>query len=351
MLKERKLLMSEENKITILGDKEKDYLMAKSAATLPKNPSEQGWSWDKILKTFHEPLQVIFKWLQATQGEAELEIQKIYSDIYDIVNGQTTVSKAEKDAEGNTILYYYAHRLSMQYEENSITFELQNGDGNPLNDGIITIPLVTTENDGLMSTIDKENLDGLLDGERTAKKAELDDDGNTIKRTYLNKLNRIQIVPSASSVSVLVEATRPSGNFQNPPFSSVSEDIPASTTMNAGVMSATDKSRLDQLWAVLQDSSDPTFVDTINEILTIFANYPEGMDIIAQFATKVDKVEGKGLSANDYTDEEKNIVANAASKEYVDEGDETIQVHNLDNATVERVMFVIENGQPILRIE
>lgn len=341
--------MSEENKITILGDKEKDYLMAKSAATLPKNPSEQGWSWDKILKTFHEPLQVIFKWLQATQGEAELEIQKIYSDIYDIVNGQTTVSKAEKDAEGNTILYYYAHRLSMQYEENSITFELQNGDGNPLNDGIITIPLVTTENDGLMSTIDKENLDGLLDGERTADKADKsrnDDKGRVIESTYISDFNGVNRVINASDIVFTLKIKTPTGAEKMTTFS-----LPSATQVASGLLSATDKTRLDNLWAVLQKSDDPNFVDTINEILAIFANYPQGMDIIAQFATKVDKVAGKGLSTNDYTNEEKSKVANAASKAYVDEGDETIQAHDLDNATVERVMFVIENGQPILRIE
>ena len=49
--------------------------------------------------------------------------------------------------------------------------------------------------------------------------------------------------------------------------------------------------------------------------------------INAQLATKVDKVSGKGLSTNDYTTEEKNLVAtipSKASEEYVDENIELL---------------------------
>ena len=43
-------------------------------------------------------------------------------------------------------------------------------------------------------------------------------------------------------------------------------------------------------------------VNTINEILAVLVNYPEGVDLVTALAGKVDKDTGKGLSTNDYTD-------------------------------------------------
>ena len=43
----------------------------------------------------------------------------------------------------------------------------------------------------------------------------------------------------------------------------------------SGLMSATDKQRLDVLHALEEDTSN-SVVDSINEILAIFNNYPEG---------------------------------------------------------------------------
>lgn len=76
-----------------------------------------------------------------------------------------------------------------------------------------------------------------------------------------------------------------------------------------GVMSAMDKTRLDDLWAVFDNGDNANFVDTLTEILEIFQNYPEGADLMAKLNQKVDKVEGKGLSTNDYNATEKSAVA------------------------------------------
>lgn len=77
----------------------------------------------------------------------------------------------------------------------------------------------------------------------------------------------------------------------------------------AGLMSETDKARLDALHALLNEESANDVVDAINEILAIFENYPEGVDLVTALAGKVDKEVGKGLSANDYSDTEKNKVS------------------------------------------
>lgn len=81
------------------------------------------------------------------------------------------------------------------------------------------------------------------------------------------------------------------------------------TTSLKGLMSAIDKTRLDNLWAVFDNGENENFVDTLTEILEIFQNYPEGADIMAKLNQKVDKVEGKGLSTNDYDNTEKAKVA------------------------------------------
>ena len=70
----------------------------------------------------------------------------------------------------------------------------------------------------------------------------------------------------------------------------------------AGLLSAEDKTHLDGLVALLETSDGDTIVDTIGEILAIFQNYPEGADLVTVLQGKVDKVSGKELSTNDFTD-------------------------------------------------
>lgn len=64
--------------------------------------------------------------------------------------------------------------------------------------------------------------------------------------------------------------------------------IQEATQSLSGLMSATDKSRLDALYALLGDTEDAdTVVDTINEVLAIFNQYPEGASLVNALAQKV----------------------------------------------------------------
>jgi hypothetical protein len=78
-----------------------------------------------------------------------------------------------------------------------------------------------------------------------------------------------------------------------------------------GLLSSTDKIKIDELISLLDDDNLEGTVDTINEILAIFNEYPEGADLVTALAGKVDKIEGKGLSTNDYTTTEKENAATA----------------------------------------
>lgn len=68
--------------------------------------------------------------------------------------------------------------------------------------------------------------------------------------------------------------------------------------------------------------------------------------IVARLGTKVDKVEGKGLSTNDFTTEEKNKLAaieNGATKTIVDDALNTSSTNPVQNAAVANAVNDINN--------
>ena len=67
--------------------------------------------------------------------------------------------------------------------------------------------------------------------------------------------------------------------------------IGSATTELSGLMSATDKTRLETLVALLNNDDDNTIVDTIAEVLAIFDKYPEGADLVSALAEKANKDE------------------------------------------------------------
>jgi hypothetical protein len=92
------------------------------------------------------------------------------------------------------------------------------------------------------------------------------------------------------------------------------------TTSLDGLMSSADKVHLNALVALLEDSDGDSVVNTIGEILAIFNNYPEGADLVTALNGKVDKITGKGLSTNDYTDVEKDKVSVANTHALITDG-------------------------------
>lgn len=65
----------------------------------------------------------------------------------------------------------------------------------------------------------------------------------------------------------------------------------ASSLLN-GLMSSTDKSRLDALYALLGAEADQdAVVNTINEVLALFEQYPEGATIVNALSAKLSKAE------------------------------------------------------------
>jgi hypothetical protein len=156
-----------------------------------------------------------------------------------------------------------------------------------------------------------------MDGTQIVDKATKDANGDTISSTYEKVANKKTTLtdnsdayyPSQKAVKTAVDlkadkATTIIGLALSSDIglSDFKTALGNATDLLAGLMSATDKARLDALHAMLEEDTENDVVDSINEILAIFDQYPEGADFVTALAGKVDKDEGKGLSTNDYTD-------------------------------------------------
>lgn len=71
----------------------------------------------------------------------------------------------------------------------------------------------------------------------------------------------------------------------------LSEIIKVATQSLSGLMSSEDKKHLDTLVALLEEKENDNVVNTINEILAIFNQYPEGVEILSVLSEKVNKSE------------------------------------------------------------
>jgi hypothetical protein len=145
----------------------------------------------------------------------------------------------------------------------------------------------------------EQNIEKIVDGTTIVKKAEQDASGNVITATYETKAD------ATSKLATKVDKTRKIIGIDLQDDILLTEfktAIGNATQSVAGLLSAEDKTHLDGLVALLETSDGDTIVDTIGEILAIFQNYPEGADLVTVLQGKVDKVVGKELSTNDFTD-------------------------------------------------
>ena len=114
------------------------------------------------------------------------------------------------------------------------------------------IPLATTLQAGLLSSADKEKLNNLESNLTTYlvnAKAYTDE-----------KLERDNLVSILGTASYTLD----------------------------GLLTAEDKKKIDALYSLLGEQEDAdTVVNTINEVLAIFSNYPEGVNIISEIEKKV----------------------------------------------------------------
>lgn len=167
----------------ILNDENLKYLLSKTAKILPDNPSEQGWSANRIKKTYYEGFIVLFNWLKANQETIDKSIKsndenfaKLMLDLKNIHNGDEVVGKAKQDKNGNDIVNTYL--IKSVYEEFVSAIE----------NGTQWVKSFIKEN-GEMDNIYQidESVKKILNGTSIVAKAKQDKNGDDISLTYIPK--------------------------------------------------------------------------------------------------------------------------------------------------------------------
>ena len=165
-------------------------------------------------------------------------------------------------------------------------------------DGTWQVPTNTTytnatqSKDGLMSSEDKTKLDGIAENAN-----------NYVHPTTPGNKH----IPSGGSTGQVLKwsanGTAVWGTDNNTTYTNA-------TTSKAGLMSATDKTKLDSL----QNFDDSTIQKNIGDLQSSVSTLENSVNTIEEsLDDKVDKVSGKQLSTNDYTTTEKNKLSGIAT--------------------------------------
>ena len=150
----------------------------------------------------------------------------------------------------------------------------------------------TQSKDGLMSQEDKTKLDGIA----------------TNANNYVHPTaSGYKHIPSGGQTGQVLkwsaDGTAQWGTDNNTTYTNA-------TTSKAGLMSASDKTKLDSL----SNYDDTELTESIGTIETSITNIEEDINTLTTtVGNKVDKVTGKGLSTNDYTTTEKSKLSGIAS--------------------------------------
>lgn len=170
------------SKINLLNNDNLQYLLSKTAKILPNNPSEQGWSADRIKKCYYEAFIILFEWIKQFQSESDSIFNDVKRSVDNIINGKATANKSYCDEDGNNIKSTYETKEKVKNALEAFENELTNGD-HPV--------LSYIKEDGQSEEIYKIssrlfNLINSLDtGDKIVKKAENDENGNNIFSSYI----------------------------------------------------------------------------------------------------------------------------------------------------------------------
>ena len=311
--------MAKDLRNILLSEIEENKIKEKTPDKLPLNPTAEGWSGQEVrrflakslidnegsfLAEFKKKMTEIKAQFEDVFGDGDGNIQgQIDSIIRDIAAIEDNdVSELETIILNN---YNTLDNIKVNKTLTILGIDLQNDI--TLSEFKTALGDATTFTNGLMSALDKENLEQtIIDIQNLfSNKADKTDIPTNVSQLnndsgYITDYTETDPIFTAWNKSTGISITK----------SQVSDLIEATQALS-GLMSATDKQRLDVLHALLEEDTENNVVDSINEVLSIFNNYPEGADLVSAFAGKVDKVAGKGLSTNDLTNALKTNYDNA----------------------------------------
>jgi len=283
--------MAKDLKNILLSTIEENKIKEKTPDKLPLNPTAGGWSG-------HEVRRFLAKSLIDSEGsflaefkkkmiEIKAQFEDVFGDGDGDIQGQIdsiiqNIDEVELTASSlaTTVLNNYNTLNNLKVNKTLTILGIDLQDDITLAEFKAALGDATLFANGLMSALDKQNLaQTMID----------------IQSLFSDKVDKTQTI-----IGIDLQDNILLGEFRTA--------LGNATQSVAGLLSAKDKTHLDGLVALLETNDDNNVIDTIGEILAIFQNYPEGADILTALSGKVNEVEGKGLSTNDFTDEYKNKV-------------------------------------------
>ena len=124
-------------------------------------------------------------------------------------------------------------------------------------------------------------------------------------RQFIGDLNALKTNSKVNLVESINEI-KDGLNKVTPKREYLVEIIGEATSKLSGLMSASDKEKLDTIVKLFEEDKDTSLVDTINEVLKVFENYPQGMSVIQVLMDKISKNELNEILSNYYSKKESN---------------------------------------------
>lgn len=225
-----------------LLDSEKVIIKNKSVLNFPDNLSEKNVSASRIKQSIASPVVGDTHSVIALLYELKDELETIFANYDDgtyPIDYANRAGSASKDALNRVINETYATLTELSNE-----------------------------------------IDKIKDGTYTTKKAEKDADGNTIKTTYGASLTK-SLTGNTTQITLVINLLNKADEI----LATITQTIGSATSSYAGLMSATDKTRLDALYESFNDSDDNNIVDKVSELLALFENWSEGNDMATYLST------------------------------------------------------------------
>ena len=273
----------------ILGNEELNILRAKTPYSLPDNPSDKGFNARQIKTKFWEGYLLLFNWLKDTQASLNNDF------------ATTNSALLNESKRIDVILTYFSDgkaNIAIKDRNNNIideTYELKSEASSKFNQLIADIQSVENASGNKISGSQNINADGIqytitLSNTQNATLSTITQYlplATTLKAGLLSSTDKEKINNIESDLTNFL-ANAKAYTDEKLERTNIVEILGSASHTLSGLLSSEDKKKLDALYALLGEQEDAdTVVNTINEVLAIFSTYPEGVDIVSQLEKKV----------------------------------------------------------------
>ena len=273
----------------ILGNEELNILRAKTPYSLPDNPSDKGFNARQIKTKFWEGYLLLFNWLKDTQASLNNDF------------ATTNSALLNESKRIDVILTYFSDgkaNIAIKDRNNNIideTYELKSEASSKFNQLIADIQSVLSASGNKITGTQNINADGIqytitLSNTQNATLSTITQYlplATTLKAGLLSSSDKEKINNIESDLTNFL-ANAKAYTDEKLQRDNIVNILGAASHTLIGLLTSEDKKKIDALYALLGEKEDAdTVVNTINEVLAIFSSYPEGVDIVSQLEKKV----------------------------------------------------------------